>query len=365
MNKTTVCHFTSVHSIDDVRIFRKECVSLAANGFDVTIIACGPTAFEDEVNGVKRISLYVPVKNRFQRFFKRSKAAYKKALEVDSDIYHFHDPELLPIGLKLKRKGKKVIYDSHEDLPRQIMYKSWIPKIFRKPVSFISEVYENYYAKKMDGIITVSNHIKKRFDKLNYNVVVCHNYANLNEFRVASNWDMQKRHHVCYVGIISKNRGVSNIIKATKKARINLEVAGSTKSKYILDELGNKNVIYHGYADRDKVKTIFSNSFAGLVTFLPAPNHNNANPNKLFEYMAAGLPVIASNFKSWKTLIDENELGITINPENIEEIANAISYLNNNKAIAKRMGDNGRKAFEKKFNWQIEEKKLIELYNLK
>ena len=91
-----VCHLTSVHSIDDGRIFRKECTSLAANGFDVTLIAFGENSFEDIKNGVKRISLNLPVKNRLQRFFKRSKTIYKKALDIDADIYHFHDPELLP-----------------------------------------------------------------------------------------------------------------------------------------------------------------------------------------------------------------------------------------------------------------------------
>jgi len=357
-----VCHLTSVHSIDDGRIFRKECTSLAANGFDVTLIACGNESFEEIKNGVKRISLNVPVKNRLQRFFKRSKAVYKKALEVNADIYHFHDPELLPLGLKLKRKGKKVIYDSHEDLPRQISYKSWIPEILKKPVAFISEVIENYHAKKMDGIITVSDHIKKRFDKLHHNVVICHNYASLNEFEKTSNWDIKHKNHVCYVGAISKIRGIYNIVEATQKANVKLEVAGLTQSQELLNKLNSYNVIYHGFADREKLKAIFNNCFVGLITFLPAPNHNYANPNKFFEYMAAGLPVIASNFITWKTIIDENELGITVNPENIEEIADAIMYLNQNKEIAKKMGENGRKAFEEKFNWQIEEKKLIELY---
>lgn len=92
--KYKVCHFTTVHSINDGRIFFKECTSLAANGFDVTLIACGDKAFEDVKNGVKRILLKVPVKNRLQRFFKRSKAVYKKALEVDADIYHFQNFKL-------------------------------------------------------------------------------------------------------------------------------------------------------------------------------------------------------------------------------------------------------------------------------
>lgn len=151
-----ICHLTSVHPIDDVRIFVKECISLATNGFDVTLIACGDNAFEDIKNGVKRISLCVPVKNRLQRMIRRSKAVYQKALEIDADIYHFHDPELLPIGVKLKRKGKKVVYDSHEDTPVLIRSRLWIPAIVRGSISFLFKKYENKIAKECDAIISVT-----------------------------------------------------------------------------------------------------------------------------------------------------------------------------------------------------------------
>ncbi len=95
-NKFSVCHLTSVHPVEDVRIFHKECVSLAKHGFDVTLVACGEPAYKQNKNGVNVVSLDVPVKNRFERMTKRTRAVYKKALEVDADIYHFHDPELLP-----------------------------------------------------------------------------------------------------------------------------------------------------------------------------------------------------------------------------------------------------------------------------
>src|SRR5690606_62418 len=98
------------------------------------------------------------------------------------------------------------------------------------------------------------------------------------------------------------------------------------------------NVIFHGHADRKKVKEIFSNSFVGLITFLPSSNHINSSPNKMFEYMAAGLPVIASNFDTWKPLVEGNNLGITVNPQCVDEIYEAIVYLSNNKDIAKTMG---------------------------
>src|SRR5512133_3327813 len=107
------CHLTSVHPLDDVRIFHKECISLAANDFNVTLLGFDEQPYEENRNGVNVISLFVPYKHRFQRLIRRTYAIYRKALEIDADLYHFHDPELLPVGLRLKRKGKIVIYDAH------------------------------------------------------------------------------------------------------------------------------------------------------------------------------------------------------------------------------------------------------------
>jgi len=358
-----VCHLTSVHSIYDDRIFVKECVNLAANDFVVTLIACGDREYEETKNGVKCISLYIPVKNRFQRMIKRPKAIYKKALEIDADIYHFHDPELLPIGKKLKRKGKKVIYDSHEDLPRQIFQKEWIPDFLKRSISVIFEFIENSYVKQIDAVVTVSDYIADRFQQIAKRVIVCSNYASVSEFNKIP--DFNKRNNsVCYIGGITKLRGIEEIVAACEKAGVTLNLAGEFENEMLKTKiLANKSVNYLGYLSREGIQNILTLSFAGVVTFLPAPNHNNACPNKMFEYMASGIPVIASNFEKWISIIEENSAGICVDPSNVEELSNAIQYLNNNPQIAAEMGRNGRRAFEEKYNWQVEEKKLIDLYN--
>ena len=224
-----VCHLTSAHSIDDIRIFHKECVSLANNGYDVTLIACGEKGYEETKNGVKCISLNVPVKNRLQRC-QTIYSIYKKAKEINADIYHFHDPELLPIGKKLKRKGKKVIYDSHEDLPRQIFQKNWIPNFLRRSTSLIMEFIENSYVKKIDAVVTVTEHIAERFNIVAKNVIVCANYASLNEFNETPNFH-KNSNSVCYIGGISKLRGIEEVIAACEKAGVTLYLAGGFETK--------------------------------------------------------------------------------------------------------------------------------------
>ena len=122
-----ICHITTVHSAFDIRIFYKECVSLTKAGFETHIIA--PHLKDEFVNGIFIHSLPKP-KNRKERVLKLLNLAFKKAVDLNADIYHFHDPELIPVGLKLKKIGKIVIYDVHEDVPRDILTKEYIKNNF-------------------------------------------------------------------------------------------------------------------------------------------------------------------------------------------------------------------------------------------
>ncbi|MCY1522537.1 Glycosyl transferases group 1 [compost metagenome] len=105
-----------------------------------------------------------------------------------------------------------------------------------------------------------------------------------------------------------------------------------------------------------------SRSVAGVVTFLSAPNHIDAQPNKMFEYMSAGIPVVGSNFPLWKSIIEGNRCGVCVDPANPTEIAEAIDYLFTHQAEAREMGARGRAAVLDKYNWDGEGVKLLSLY---
>src|SRR5665648_1215595 len=134
--KIKVCHVTSAHPRYDVRIFHKECKSLANNGFDVTLLV-NDNLTNEFINGVKIVSTQLKPKNRYDRMVKSKKNIKKQMLELDADIYHFHDPELLPEAGWIKYKGKKVIFDFHEDVSQQILFKKWIPQQIRHIVSLV------------------------------------------------------------------------------------------------------------------------------------------------------------------------------------------------------------------------------------
>ena len=364
--KKKVCHLTTVHHRYDTRILLKECTSLYKNDFEVHLVVADGKGFED-YNGIM-IHDVGKAKSRLNRFLKITKAVYEKGLNLNADIYHFHDAELMPSGIKLKKKGKKVIYDAHEDLPRALMSKHYINYFLRKPVSVILEWYEDYAAKKFDFIITATPHIQKRFAKLNMASLDVNNYPLLSELNTdATDWG-SKKNEVCYIGTITQIRGLEEVIDAMEHLiGIRLNLAGSFSPKSFKENLksrkGWEQTNFLGQINRDEVKKVLRESQVGIVTFLPFGNHTHSQPNKLFEYMAQGIPLVASNFDLWKAIIEKVDCGICIDPSNPKAIAEAIQVLLSDKIKATQMGENGRKAVLSTFNWESEEKKLIMLYN--
>jgi glycosyltransferase involved in cell wall biosynthesis len=125
---------------------------------------------------------------------------------------------------------------------------------------------------------------------------------------------------------------------------------------------GYQRVHSHGWLQPEEVYKHLARATIGLVCLRPEPRYSIALPVKLFEYMAAGLPVIASNFPLWKEIVEGNECGMTVNPLDPKEIAGAIEYLLEHPALRRKMGENGRQAVLEKYNWETEGKKLLELY---
>lgn len=355
-----ICHLTSAHPYNDIRISLKECYSLVKDDYEVHLVA--PNTEVEKFKGIRVYGKTNPYKGRIKRFAMFTKDIMNKALEIDADIYHFHDPELIPVGLKLIKYGKKVIYDVHEDVPRAILSKYWIPKFLRKSISFLFEKYENNSAKRFDYIVGATPFITNRFRNINKNTININNYPFLNELSSGTNREIDKEKKVCYIGGITPIRGIENIIKASRNIAGDVILAGSNKDNNLKKLMDESDVKYLGEIEREEVNMLLNESIAGLVLFLPEPNHINAQPNKMFEYMSAGIPVIASDFSLWKKVIEGNDCGICVDPLDVNKISEAIQWVLDNPERAAEMGRNGRKAVVNKFNWETESKKLINMY---
>jgi len=340
----------------DTRIFHKEANSLARAGYDVTLIA--QHGKEEIVDGIRIIPLPKP-KNRFERMTRTVWQAYRRAHKIDADVYHFHDPELIPIGLLLKLQGRRVIYDVHEDVPRQILSKKYIPRYLRHTIACALEKIENFATKQFDAIITATPFIRDRFIRSGCCAIDVNNFPILSEWYILDiDWSLKER-AVCYSGCIADIRGIFEMIEAIDKTNnVNLLITGWFSPANLKNQLvaisAWANVVDLGQLNQREVAQILYKSMAGLVLLHPIINYLDALPVKMFEYIAAGIPVIASNFPLWKEIVEGAKCGICVDPLNSEEIAVAIRWIIEHPSEAEQMGKNGRRAVEERYNWDME-----------
>lgn len=362
-----VCYFTSKPA-SDVRVFEKECTSLVEAGYEVYLVS--PNAKDEIKNGVNIIGFQYEKEGLYHRLFTLPKLLYNKALSIDADIYHFNDPASLPYGAKLKRKGKKVIFDSFEDHPTLFFEKKSLPYAMRYMFSKIYTVYEYYQCKKFDGLLLCYHWTQERLNKACTNNQLVFNFpilkgetANVEAFDGAA---------VCYAGLISRMWYIENILSALIQIDgVKFNLAGNPADASYLSMLksnaGWQKVNYLGKVEHREVnEKVYSKSSIAmaLLDYIPLCKGNvgNLSNNKLFEYMMAGLPVICTDFILWKEVVEKNECGICVDPRNINEIADAIKYLLNNPDIAVQMGKRGREAVFREYNWNTQSEKLLSVY---
>lgn len=362
--KYNVVHLTSVHNRSDVRIFYKMCKSLASSGYNVTLVVAdglGDTFYD----GVSILDVGIN-SGRFLRFFAGSYKILFSALKLNADIYHLHDPELMFIGLILKFMGKRVVFDSHEDTAKQILIKNYIPYRLRRLISFLYAIIESGICRWFDGVVAATPHIRLKFEKINDCVVDIKNFPILST-EMLSNIQSQSK-YICYIGDVSVQRGVVEVVKslAHLDSDIRLVICGrfsDTNTEVYLRSLPEwHRVDYMGFLDRHSVFNVMSHASAGLVTLHPTITYIDSLPVKMFEYMAAELPVIASDFPLWREIIQRADCGLLVDPLSSLSIAKAVNYLLIHTEKAKVMGRNGRFAVINFYNWDVEALSLLEFY---
>lgn len=353
-----VCHVSSAHQSHDIRIFVKECRSLAAVGHEVYFVVHGKS---EELDGVHIVGLGDAPASRRERMISSARTACKTAAELHADVYHLHDPELLPYANKLKRLGAKVVFDSHEDVAGQIMEKDWIPLFLRRLVSRAYHSYESYVVRSLDAVVTATPHIAEQFKNRAKLVVAVNNFPVLDDIVFQERSFTERPRTVCFTGRVSDIRGGLVMLKAMEGVDGTLAIAGPCETDLSL-ALEGSSIEYLGTLPHERVNGIYAGSRAGVILYQPAENHCESQPNKLFEYMAAGLPVIASNFPLWREVVEGSGCGICVPPYDAESAGEAIASLIGDPERAQRMGRRGRKAVEERYNWEREKEALIDLY---
>lgn len=364
-----IAHFTTVHTRTDIRIRVKEAATLSRCWPEQVALfvqdGLGPELGAPD--GVAVHDTGPPEGGRLRRMTFGACRMYQAVRRARPRIAHFHDPELLPWAVLLRLSGIRVVYDAHEDLPAAILSKPYIAPFLRKPLAAIVRAVEQFLAARLDGVIAATPAIEENFSTLNSEVV--QNFPLYAELQAKNAGPHEDRPpHFAYVGGITAIRSAVEMVAAMnilQAADARLQMAGlaAESLQVTLEGMpGWERVVAHGWADRAEVAQILSQCRAGLVLFHPEPNHIRSQPNKLFEYMAAGLPIIASDFPLWRDLVDGVGCGILVDPRNPGAIANAMHWILDNPSRAAQMGQAGRAAVEDQFNWEVEGTKLLSFY---
>ena len=354
---------TSAHGCMDTRIFHKEC-KLLSDFFHISLIA--PHHRDERIDNVNIISL--PKGGRIENFLINPIKILNKALKLEGDIYHFHDPSLLPIGIFLSVMGKKVIYDVHEDTPKQILQKYYIPKLFRHFASLLFSLLEKFSTYFISGFICVTPDIASKFPK--EKTIILHNYPIKKDFVLINEHKNRELPTIIYVGNYSKIRGIDSLIMAAQRIygekKFRIEIFGKEVGKNLRNELEEslspETLRIFNPIPNEAIRRKLKMSDIGVLLYRPTPNNERALPTKLFEYMASGIPVLASNLSAISEVIIKNRCGIVVDPDNIDEVTMGLKKLISDRIYAKKLGRNGRTAVEKGYNFESEFPKLMHLY---
>ncbi|MDQ0227156.1 glycosyltransferase family 4 protein [Metabacillus niabensis] len=367
---TKICVLTTVHQAYDGRIYHKQCKSLKKAGYDVTLLAPKPDKMIKD-DGINLIPIEKP-KNELKRFLHAFKV-FKLAKETKADLYHFHDPELIPVGVLLRIFTRKpVIFDVHEHYPNAIMSKKYLKSWLKRPIRLAYEIIEKLSLPILSGVIYTTEEIGKRYKS--YTSCKIENYPLTDMFP-----PLQKvkgdHHTLLYLGGITRIRGIEELIDGFAKVAIErpeakLLFVGGFESDSFEREIKQKvkehhleeKVQFKGKVPYEQIEGYLSTASIGIIPYLPVPNHLVCLPNKLFEYMAAGVAVISSDFPHYRKVVESSSSGLLIDPESPQSIAKAMISLLDDATLTDEMGQNGRVAFETKYNWNSEEEKLVAFY---
>lgn len=378
MKKIKVCHITVSHTMFDTRIFKKECISLAKEGYDVTLIAPGKNNCKKE--GVKVLAI-PQWNNFFERVYTIPIKVMNIASRINADIYHFHDPELLIyMGLFNINKKRKIIWDAHEN------YGVTIYKLNSLKIKFISFVgsyifsfLELLFSKIFfSGVVTITNKMGKKYKKIGINTCILANYAIKNDFNYKGKSKLSIKPRLISSGLHFRGRGIINIAKSYKYIKkltdSQIYFVGRFSSDNLKEnvikilELNDPHLIncrVIGDVSYDfLINKAIPKAWAAAVLFDTSdPNNRNGLPNRLFECLANGVPVITTDGTETARFVKKYNLGIVISNNEPNLIAKSFIKIASDINYRNTLSENAYKFVSEKYNWEKDFENLKLFYS--
>lgn len=346
------------------------CRSLARAGHEVHwVAACNDMPPHELIDGVHVHFVSRPA-GRLSRIWTTARAVCQKALSLNGQVYHFHDPELIPFAAKMVSQTRPVIYDAHEDLPKDLIDKDWIPKLVGRAVSVPIDVMERLGAFRFAAVIGAEEAIEDRFKKIVPRTLSIHNYPALIDFPEPAFQPNTDEPTIVHFGGLSRLRSIEQLVDALgllpDDLHVKLIAAGRSESdqlrRYLESKPGFRRVDYRGWLSHEEMRKLLADASIAMNLFSDAPNNQRVRSNRFFESLASGVPVITSNLPVWESLVNEIGCGLAVDANDPKAIADAIERLLRHPSEANKMARRGRKAIVDRYNWESELENLIALY---
>jgi len=366
-----ICQITSMHPAYDGRIFERTCRELAKRGYKVTLIA---TCDEDKfVHGVQLLRIK-PRKSLSRRLLS-SYDAFEIARRLNADVYHFHDPELIPWMRWLAAAGKCVIFDKHENFIAR--FKMWgMPSFIAKWLEILYHAYERNSISKFAGVVAVSDSILELSSGARKDGVVIQNVPDVGRFRNILELDFKPRPYTIITsGSHSDHRNCRQTVQAMpyileRHPETKFCFVGSYDPDDYKDQLMNLacdlgvsgNLTLDDMLPWEENFMRLSKAHIGCVFYSDNINNRTTIPNRIFEYMMCGVVVLAHEFPELERIVNGSGCGLTLNTSDPNDIARKINRLLDNPAQIEEMSIMGRSAVNSVYNIGVQICGLEELY---
>ena len=360
-----VLHLATTHTPRDPRVVLKEAQTMADAGLDVAVVT--PADADGQTGTVPTYAVARPT-GGLARMTTTARDVVRRAVSLarPGTVFHLHDADLLLLGLALAARGRRVVYDAHEDTPRQMLHQPWIPRPLRRPVSLGYSGLEAAAGRLFDGVITTVPTVQARYPAAK--AVMVRNFPIVGELAPPASAPYAERGpDVVYVGAITPARGLAEMLAAQARLPASLGATLHLAGPFHPPELAGRaraadGVVVHGRLDRPEVAALLARSRVGVSVLHPTASYLDAYPTKLFEYMAAGLPVVVSDSPMIRDFVEPAGCGLLVDPLDPAAIADAVGWLLSHPDQAGAMGERGRAAVLDGYTWAREGRRLLAFY---
>ncbi len=372
--KKTLCFFSAFSRHDDEVLTYRHDKALKAAGWD-TIYLVNDDEPESEKEGLKIIGTGKKQHTGYlSRIFIAPFQSYNALKKIDADVYQTWCLENMLVCMLLKLKGKKIVFQLREEHPYLYMMDEKKPLWIRKMVVSILLFLMKVFLRRFDFVLATGDdegEILKELGVKSYRIQGNFPFVNW-DFKLSLDEYLSRDNRIIYFGSIYGYSCQEYLLKALEKTEgVHYLLAGKFRGNETYQNMlmslpkWNDVEFVDGFNKEELTAMMNRSTISNVLRDFSRTHYHNGNIGiiKIFESMEAGLPLICSDVPVYRRIWEEYKFGMLVDPKNPEQIAEAISYLVQNKEEAYKMGQEGRRAVIEKYNCDVISKEYVSIIN--